>query len=152
LDVCCSIDNIPAISRFKENDNALERDWCKLFWMNPPCGGMLEKFCAKLVIEIEKGAEGWGLLPLRGSGFYTNKFHRFAKGKSGIFKQASLIYVIPEWRMSFGLPEGGIRGKAKTSWCLCYFGKNGRDVEYAFRMADPFKGTKYEGVELCPGR
>lgn len=150
IDTCCSIDNIPALRRFTEKDNALEQDWEGVCWMNPPCGADLQKFCAKMLQEVKKGAEVWALLPSRFPGFYTTRFQQYDKTLEGVMRQASFIYVIPEWAISFGLPDGTKTEQAKTSWWLCYFGKNGNVERYKFRHADPFMGTKYEGVLLCP--
>ncbi len=152
IDVCSTLKNIPAWRRFTVDDNALVQDWQGVCWMNPPCGPDLQKFCAKMLQEVEKGAEVWALLPSRFPDFYVSQFRGYAKGIAGVLRQASFVYVIPEWSISFGLPDGSKTGQAKTSWWLCHFGKNGAVERYKFRHADPFKGTKYEGVLLCPMR
>ena len=99
--------------------------------------------------EVEKGAEVWALLPQRFPDYYVTQF---PDGTPGVMRQASFVYVIPEWTFEFGLPEGGTAGRAKTSWWLCHFGKNRNEAEYIFRASNPFKNTKYEGVLLCPAR
>jgi hypothetical protein len=159
LDVCCSIGNIPATERFycgayhpgAKRTNGLSSRWERggVNWMNPPCGTELQKFCHKMLHEVKKGARVWALLPMRFPDYYVTQFK---DGTPGVLRQASLIYIIPEWTFEFGLPEGKSAGKAKSSWWLCYFGADGPAVEYAFRAIDPFKGTTYEGVLLCPAR
>ncbi len=168
LDVCCSIFNIPA-DYYATQDGIFARgqageivplrglydktglsiDWSNdICWMNPPCGADLQKFCVKMLQEVAKGAEVWALLPSRFPDYYTKKFAN--SDMDGVLRQASFVYMIPEWAISFGLPDGTKTEQAKTSWWLCHFGKNGAVERYKFRHADPFKGTKYEGVLLCP--
>jgi hypothetical protein len=180
LDVCCTVPNIPARLRVTENGlmgscllqqvspiDGLSGSWnCRhdgepaLCWMNPPLGPELEKFCSKMLREVEKGAEVWALLPARFPGFYVREFSRNGSaGLQGVLRQASLVYILPEWSIGFGLPENygkpdcfptEKKNMAKTSWMLCHFGKNGKEAAYKFRHEDPFKGTKYEGVLFCP--
>lgn len=150
IDVCSTLKNIPAWRRFTVDDNALVQDWQGVCWMNPPCGADLQKFCVKMLQEVAKGAEVWALLPSRFPDYYTKKFAN--SDMDGVLRQASFVYMIPEWAISFGLPDGTKTEQAKTSWWLCHFGKNGAVERYKFRHADPFKGTKYEGVLLCPMR
>ena len=153
LDVCCTLPNIPAKNRFTINDNAFNHDWKGLCWMNPPCGDMLQKFCLRMLDNVKRNnAEFWALLPSRFPDYYVKEFslNRGIMSVQGLMRQASFIYVIPEWKFQFGLPDGKCNGLAKSSWWLCHFGKNGNEARYAFRHHDPFKGTKYEGVLLCP--
>lgn len=145
LDVCCTQPNIPAMFRYTEQENGLLLPWKsgEIHWMNPPCGDMLLKFCFKMLQEVEKGAEVWALLPERFPGYYVKNFR---DGTDGILRQASFVYIIPEWTFRFGLHGKKDIGLAKTSWWLCHFGKNKEEMYYKMAYEKPFAGTKYDGV------
>lgn len=85
LDVCASEWNHKCANYYTEEDNALEKDWPGVFWMNPPysnCGTWIKKAFE----EVEKGSTGVSLIPAR---VETNWFHdycvpheiRFVKGR-----------------------------------------------------------------------
>lgn len=89
LDVCASDWNHKCANYFTEKDDALNKEWPGVFWMNPPysnCGIWIKKAFE----EVEKGSTGVCLIPAR---VETGWFHeycipheiRFVKGRIHFF-------------------------------------------------------------------
>jgi len=74
FDVCATPKNAKCQQFFTVSDNALEKDWNGVCWMNPPFGREMKKWVIKAWTESQKGVTVICLLPARTN---TNWWHDY---------------------------------------------------------------------------
>lgn len=65
LDVCANDDNAKCKAYFTKNDNALNKNWHGVCWMNPPYGKEIKQWMQKAYNESLKGVTVVCLVPAR---------------------------------------------------------------------------------------
>jgi len=100
LDVCATKENAKCNLFFTKEDDALDKDWDKNFWMNPPFGRSLKKWVQKAYEESEKGVTGVMILPVRSNTIWWHKFIidtkaevRFLKGEIKFSNQKNGLWL-----------------------------------------------------------
>ena len=84
LDAAASNKNHKCARYFTKEDNALDKDWTGVVWLNPPYGRVIHDWIKKAYEEYKKGSVVVCLLPARTD---TRWFHDYAlKGEVRFIK------------------------------------------------------------------
>ncbi len=74
LDVCASSSNTKCKNYFSKSQNALNKEWKGICWMNPPYGFQLKDWVKKAYHESQNGATIVCLLPVRSNTSYWHDY------------------------------------------------------------------------------
>lgn len=131
LDAACSKKNVPAVAHFVyPEDNALEKDWIGLTWVNPPYGDQLKPFVRKMMEEGRKAAKIWALLPARTETSYQHDYGLTVAG----------FTVFMRGRLKF-LQNGVEGGTAPFPTMLLYFGDDWKEKAARWTLAPAWPGV-----------
>lgn len=135
LDVCCSVQNIPARRYITDGIlDGLSIAWCDLNWMNPEFV-KADKWIKKAYEESLKGRNTYAILPAR---IETVYFAKYIKNNPNCFwvsltKNKNLGFIHPETKQ--------FMGQYKNPLCIVYFGSNAKERAIRWHKEQPIPGS-----------
>lgn len=115
LDVCCTIENIPAIHYYKSTEaDGLKEPWKKLNWCNPPFEEC-SKWIQKAYQEQQQGKETVMLIPVRTETKYWHDYILYNKKVKIDWLRKGHCFINPEDHKPMGI--------FKNALALVYFNK-----------------------------